>query len=231
MMVQNFLTIIRQNPGKMESYSAAQYVREEKVNSMTHVLGILFGLVCIPILILNACESCAPSIIIGTAIYAFSFLMVFTFSTLFHWNKNEKIRKLFLILDHISIYFLIAGTYTPFILIFINNSFGMMLLSVLWGLTILGVFFKIFFTGRFEIISTIIYLLMGWMLLTGAKEFFANMPTSIVTLILTGAALYTIGVIFYIKRFFAYHHAVWHLFVLLAAICHFSAVLISVPNA
>lgn len=214
----------------MEAYSTDQYLREERINSMTHALGILFGLVSIPILILNACDSSAFPIIIGTVIYGFSFLMVFTFSSLFHWNTNAKVRKLFLILDHISIYFLIAGTYTPFILIFINNSFGMTLLSVLWGLTLLGIFFKIFYTGRFEIVSTIIYLAMGWMLLAGANEFFANMPSPIVTLIITGAVLYSIGVLFYIKRFFAYHHAVWHLFVLSAAICHFSAVLMSVPS-
>ena len=215
----------------METYSTHQYLREERMNSMTHVVGILFGVVCIPILILNACESSTLSIVIGTAVYGFSFLMVFTFSSLFHWNRNEKTRKFFLILDHISIYFLIAGTYTPFILIFINNSFGMALLSVLWGLTLLGIFFKIFYTGRFEILSTIIYLTMGWMLLTGAHEFFVNMPSPVIALIITGAGLYSIGVLFYVKRFFAYHHAVWHLFVLSAAICHFSAVLISVPVA
>jgi hemolysin III len=155
--------------------------------------------------------------------------MVFTFSSLFHWHTKAKIRKLFLILDHISIYFLIAGTYTPFILIFLNNSFGQMLLITLWGLTLLGVFFKIFYTGRYEIVSTIIYLIMGWMLLIGAKEFFANMPSSVITLIITGAILYTIGVLFYVRRFFTYHHTVWHLFVLSAAICHFSAILMSVP--
>ena len=213
----------------MESYSTDQYVREERMNTMTHVLGILFGIVCIPILILNACECSGLSIIVGTAVYGFSFLMVFTFSSLFHWYRNEKMRRLFLILDHISIYFLIAGTYTPFVLIFINNSFGMILLSVLWGLTLIGIFFKIFYAGRFEILSTIIYLIMGWMLLTGANEFFANMPSPVITLIITGAVLYSIGIIFYVKRLFAYHHAVWHLFVLFAAICHFSAVLISVP--
>ena len=213
----------------MATYSTDQNLREERINSITHALGILFGLVCIPILILSACESCGSPIVAGTVIYGFSFLMVFTFSSLFHWNTHAKIRKLFLILDHISIYFLIAGTYTPFILIFINNSFGMMLLSVLWSLTALGIFFKIFFTGRFEIVSTLIYLAMGWMLLTGANEFFANMPSSIIGLIITGAVLYSVGVIFYIKRLFAYHHAVWHLFVLSAAICHFSAVLMSVP--
>lgn len=204
--------------------------KEERMNSLTHVLGILFGIVCIPILILNACESCGPSMIIGTAIYGFSFLMVFTFSSLFHWNTNEKARRIFLILDHISIYFLIAGTYTPFILIFINNSFGMTLLSVLWGLTFLGIIFKLFYTGRFEVVSTIIYLAMGWMLLTGADQFFSNMPRSIAALVIVGAALYSIGVLFYVKRLFAYHHAVWHLFVLSAAICHFSAVMMAVPS-
>jgi len=213
----------------MTPYSPDLDLREERLNSMTHILGIAFGLVCIPILILNACENAATSIIIGITVYGFSFLMVFTFSSLFHWQTKAKIRRLFMILDHISIYFLIAGTYTPFILIFINNSFGMMLLSILWSLTLLGTFFKIFYTGRFEIVSTIIYLIMGWMLLTGAREFFATMPFSIVVLIITGAALYSIGVLFYIWRFFTYHHAVWHLFVLSAAICHFSAILLSVP--
>ena len=228
-MVRNFITINWTKEIRMETFLTGQSLREERINSITHALGILFGLVCIPILILSACENCGSHVIAGTAIYAFSFLMVFTFSSLFHWQTNSKIRRLFLILDHISIYFLIAGTYTPFILIFINNSFGIMMLAALWGLTLLGVFFKIFYTGRFEIISTMIYLLMGWMLLTGAWQFFENMPSPIIILIITGAILYSVGVIFYIKRLFMYHHAVWHLFVLSAAICHFTAVMLSVP--
>lgn len=214
----------------MAIYSTLQESKEERLNSITHFLGIIFGLVCIPILISIAWRNAGLSIVAGTIIYGFSFLMVFTFSTLFHWHTNTKMRKLFLILDHISIYFLIAGTYTPFILIFINNGFGMMLLTVLWGLTLLGIFFKIFYTGRFEVISTIIYLLMGWMLLSSVEDFFANMPYSVIVLIITGAALYSIGVLFYIWRFFAYNHTVWHLFVLSAAICHFTAVLMSVPG-
>jgi hemolysin III len=213
----------------MKTYTSELDLREERLSSITHFLGIAFGLVCIPILILNASENSPRSILVGTIIYGFSFLMLFTFSSLFHWQTKARIRRLFLILDHISIYFLIAGTYTPFILIFINNSFGLMLLSVLWSLTLMGTIFKIFFTGRFEIISTLIYLMMGWMLLIGAREFFANMPFSVIVLIITGAILYSIGVLFYLWRFFTYHHAVWHLFVLSAAICHFSAILISVP--
>jgi hemolysin III len=212
----------------MKAYSGELDLREERLNTLTHILGILFGLVSIPILILNACDTCGITVVAGICIYSLSFLMVFTSSTLFHWQKEGRSRNLWKKIDHISIYFMIAGTYTPFILIFVNNGFGMTLLIVLWSLTLLGTIFKTFFTGKFEIVSTIIYLIMGWMLLTGANAFFANMPYHIVALIVAGGILYTVGVIFYLWRLFTYHHAVWHLFVLGAAICHYAAVLMSI---
>jgi hemolysin III len=146
----------------MKPCSPELELREEKVNVITHIAGILFGLVSVPFLILNACESCKQYVIAGISMYALSFLMVFTFSTLFHLQKEgRRSRHQFKILDHISIYFLIAGTYTPFILIFVNNNFGITLLVVLWVLAIAGTLFKSFYCGRFEIISTIIYLAMG----------------------------------------------------------------------
>lgn len=201
-------------------------LREEKVSAITHVAGILFGLVSVPFLIINACETCGQHIIAGIIIYGLSFLMVFTFSTVFHLQKEGgRRRHIFKILDHISIYFFIAGTYTPFILIFVNNDFGLTLLIVLWILAIAGTIFKTFYCGRFEIVSTIVYLAMGWMLLTGANAFFANMPSTVVWLIIIGAILFSVGVIFYVWRWFAYHHAVWHMMVLAGAICHYVAVL------
>ena len=201
-------------------------LREERVNAITHVAGILFGLVSVPFLILNACETCGDHIIAGVSMYGLSFLMVFTFSTFFHLQKEGgRRRHIFKILDHISIYFFIAGTYTPFILIFVNNDFGFTLLTVLWILAIVGTIFKTFYCGRFEIVSTIVYLAMGWMLLTGADAFFANMPSTVIWLIIVGAICFTVGVIFYIWRWFAYHHAVWHMLVLAGAICHYAAVL------
>ena len=212
----------------MKAYSGELDLREERLNTLTHIVGILFGLVSIPFLISNACASCELHVITGICIYGLSFLMVFTSSTLFHWQKEGKTRNLWKKVDHISIYFMIAGTYTPFILIYVNNGFGITLLVVLWALTIVGTIFKIFFTGKFEIISTIIYLIMGWMLLTGADAFFAKMPYAVTALIVAGGILYTIGVAFYLWRWFTYHHAVWHLFVLSAAICHFTAVLMAV---
>ena len=212
----------------MKAIDAQLELREELVNCITHALGILFGLISIPILVFNATSRGDNNIAAGAGIYGLSFLMVFTFSTLFHSKRQGRMRNIFKKLDHISIYWFIAGTYTPFIIIFVNNQFGITLLVVLWGLTILGTIFKTFLTGKFDLLSTIIYLIMGWLLLAGADEFFANMPTHVVSLIICGAGLYTLGVVFYIWRLFAYHHAVWHLLVLSAAICHYSAIAIAI---
>ncbi|MGZ8510941.1 MAG: PAQR family membrane homeostasis protein TrhA [Chitinophagaceae bacterium] len=212
----------------MQQSNTELKIRQELVNSLTHGLGILFGVVCIPILITQAAKNDNPAGIIGTAIYGFSFLMVFTFSTLYHSFQRRKLKKLMKIFDHISIYFLIAGTYTPFLLIYMNNNLGITLLIILWSLTFAGTIFKCFFCGRWEILSTIIYLAMGWIMLVAGRDFFINMPTSVISLIIKGAAQYTLGVSFYIWEKYMYSHAVWHSFVLTAAICHYVAILIAV---
>ena len=203
-------------------------LKQEMVNSLLHALGILFGIVCIPILLTQAVKNDNVPGIIGSGIYGFSFLMVFTASTLYHGFQQQKIKQLMKILDHISIYFLIAGTYTPFILIYVNNRTGITLLVILWSLTLIGTVFKICFTGRWEILSTIVYLAMGWILLVAGKSFFENMSSSVIALVLTGCFLYTLGVTFYIWEKYIYSHALWHSFVLAAAICHYVAVLLSV---
>jgi len=212
----------------MEESDTELRTKQEMINSLTHGFGILFGIVCIPILITQAVKNGNPSGTAGAAIYGFSFLMVFTFSTLYHGFQQGRIKKLMKIFDHISIYFLIAGTYTPFLLIYMNNSLGITLLIILWSLTLAGTVFKCFFTGRWEIFSTIIYLAMGWIMLVAGRSFFINMPTAVIALIMTGAGLYTLGVSFYIWEKYTYSHAVWHSFVLTAAICHYVAILIAV---
>lgn len=203
-------------------------MRQELINCLTHGFGILFGIVCIPILITEAAKNGNPAGTVGTAIYGFSFLMVFTFSTLYHGFQQQRIKKLMKIFDHISIYFLIAGTYTPFLLIYMNNNLGITLLIILWSLTLAGTIFKCFFCGRWEIFSTIVYLAMGWIMLVAGRSFFIDMPTPVIVLIITGAGLYTLGVSFYIWEKYIYSHAVWHSFVLTAAICHYVAILITV---
>lgn len=136
-------------------------LKQEAVHSIIHAFGIMFGITCISVLTALAAKNTNVPGIVGASIYGFSFLMLFSFSTLYHGFQQPHVKRVLEKLDHISIYFLIAGNYTPFLLIYLNNAFGNTLLSVLWGLTALGILFKIFFTGRFNILSVIIYLLMG----------------------------------------------------------------------
>ncbi|MBL7740765.1 MAG: hemolysin III family protein [Chitinophagaceae bacterium] len=203
-------------------------LKQEVIHSLIHAFGVLFGIISIPVLTALAARNGNVPGIIGAGVYGFCFLMLFTFSSLYHGIQHPQVKKVFEILDHISIYFLIAGTYTPFLLIFLWDSFGITLLSVLWGLTLAGIIFKIFFTGRFDIISVIIYLLMGWIMLAGGKKFFREIPADVLLFIVTGGALYTIGIVFYMRKGGGWHHAVWHFFVLVAAVCHYIAVLLAV---
>jgi hemolysin III len=208
--------------------NAGYSLRQEVVHSMIHAFGILFGIIAIPILTALAAKNANVAGIVGASIYGFSFLMLFSFSTIYHGFQHPQVKRVLEIFDHISIYFLIAGTYTPFLLIYLRNSFGITLLVILWSLTLLGIFFKIFFTGRFEIISVVIYLLMGWIMVAGGKVFFTAVPTDVLIFLFIGGGLYSVGVIFYLWRGFSWHHALWHFFVLAAAVCHYVAVLLAV---
>lgn len=202
--------------------------KQEIIHGIIHAIGIIFGLSALPVLTGIAATHGNTTAIVGAGIYSFCFILLFTCSTVYHLAQDQAVKKLFVVLDHISIYFLIAGTYTPFLLVFMNNAFGITLLSILWGLTAVGVVFKSFFTGRFNIISTILYLVMGWIMVVGGKTFFTTLPLPVIIMIAVGGVLYSIGVYFYLREKGTYTHAIWHLFVLAAAICHYVAVLLSV---
>lgn len=203
----------------------------EIANALTHGFGFLVGIALLPVVTAISARVDRISAIVAAAIYAFSFLMVFIFSTLYHAMRDPDAKFILQKLDHISIYFMIAGTYTPFLLIYLFNAFGITLLSVLWGLTLFGIIFKILFTGRFALVSTLIYLAMGWILLVGGKTFFSAMPTSVLVMMFIGGGLYSIGTPLYLIKRWKYHHVVWHIFVLAAAVCHYVAVLLAVINA
>lgn len=206
----------------------APTLKQELTNSIIHGFGIIFGIIAIPLLIALATKSENTAGVIGASIYGFCFLQLFTFSTLYHGFQNPQVKRVLEILDHISIYFLIAGTYTPFILIYLNNTFGIILLSILWGLTVFGIFFKIFYTGRWNLLSTFIYIAMGLILFIGGRLFFINIPWPVLIMIFIGGGLYLFGVIFYLWEKYPYNHAVWHFFVLCAAVCHYVAILMAV---
>ncbi|RXJ44326.1 PAQR family membrane homeostasis protein TrhA [Gelidibacter gilvus] len=203
-------------------------IQQELVNSIIHGFGIIFGIVGVPILIALAIKSDNTPGVIGAAIYGFCFLQLFTSSTLYHGFQHAEAKRVLQILDHISIYFLIAGTYTPFLLIYMNNTFGITLLTVLWSLTAVGIIFKIFFTGKWNVISTLAYIAMGCIMVVGGRTFFDAIPTGVLAMILIGSVLYLLGVIFYLWKKYPYNHAVWHFFVLAAAVCHYVAILMAV---
>jgi hemolysin III len=203
----------------------------EMANAITHGFGVLIGIASLPVVTAVSTKVDKPSAIVAAAIYAFSFIMLFVFSTLYHATTHPEAKRVLKVLDHISIYFLIAGTYTPFLLIYMLNGFGITLLSILWGLSFIGIFFKIFFAGRFKFLSTMIYIAMGWMLLVGGKTFFLTLPTSVVVMLLVGGGIYTLGTIFYLNKKWVWHHVIWHLFVLAAAVCHYVSVLLAVLHS
>jgi hemolysin III len=205
----------------MDAYNRKQ----ETVNGLTHGVGILFGLAGLPVLSYLANRHGNTVGLVGSFIYSFCFLLVFTASTIYHFSQERKVKRIFKILDHIGIYFFIAGTYTPFLLIYMPDAFGRTLLIILWALTIAGTLFKSYFTGKYEIISTAIYLAMGWIMVVGGRRFFDQLPHTVLVYVCIGAALYTIGAFFYLWDKYKYTHAVWHIFVLTAAVCHYVAVL------
>jgi hemolysin III len=200
----------------------------ETINSITHALGILFGIISIPSLIAFAAQHGSTGQVIGVSIYGSCYIITFTFSTLFHAFKQSAIKQRFELLDHISIYFLIAATYTPFVLHYMNNQQGILLLTIVWSLVITGIFFKLYYLHRFIILSIASYVSMSLMFLVVRRSFFEDMPAEVINLLYTGIVLYLLGIIFFLWQKLKHHHAVWHLFVLAASICHYQAIWLSV---
>jgi len=198
--------------------------KEELANILTHGLGVLFGIVAIPFLISQASVHTTLQNTLGIAVYGFSFLLVYATSTAYHATFDMPYRRVLRIIDHISIYVLIAGSYTPFILLFSESDRGIYLLITLWVLTLFGTVFKVFFTGRLEYLSVIIYLVMGWSVIIMPAEFFNRIPDFCFNILFGGGIIYTIGVIFYLWDSLKYNHAIWHIFVLVGGICHFVAI-------
>ena len=204
--------------------------KQELANALSHGLGVLLGLVGTPLLLIQAYRTSNAYGIAGSAVFCFCLLLVFTASTAYHIAANPAVKHALRVLDHISIYFKIAGTYTPFILLFAFEGIGQALFWALWGLTLLGIVFKILLTNRFEKLSVGIYLAMGWSVVVLPSSFFAQISGPILWFIIAGGLSYTLGVVFYAWKKMTYHHAIWHLWVLIGSLCHYTAVFIAVSR-
>jgi hemolysin III len=198
--------------------------RQELANALTHGVGVLAALAGGAVLVTVASLRGDPWKIVGAAVFTATLVLLYAASTLYHAVSSPGAKGRLKVLDHASIYLLIAGTYTPFTLGGLRGGWGWSLFGVIWGLAVAGVVFKLFSAGRFQRVSTGIYIAMGWLILIAIGPMVRSLPPSVLVWLLAGGMAYTLGTIFYHNRRFTYSHAVWHLFVLAGSACHAVAV-------
>jgi hemolysin III len=202
-----------------------QSVGEEIANSVSHGLGLLAALAGFPVLVIAAGQRGNAAEIVGASVFATTMVLMYLTSTLFHALPSCRGKRVFQILDHSAIFFLIAGTYTPFTLGVLRGSWGWTLFGLVWSLAVVGTMLKVLGGVRYTMISTWVYLAMGWLVLIAAKTVWTLMPGWGLFWLVAGGIAYTAGAIFFMAERIRYFHFVWHLFVVAGTACHFVAVL------
>jgi hemolysin III len=203
-------------------------LREEKANAISHGIGVILSIVALILLIVQATRQGDPWQIVSFSIYGASLVILYLCSTLLHSIQHKKLKDIFEILDHSAIYLLIAGSYTPFMLVTLRGPLGWSILAVIWSLAIIGIVLKCFFVKRFILLSTLCYICMGWFIVLAIKPLYVHLPFAGIVWLVAGGLFYTFGSIFYVWRRVPYHHAIWHVFVLAGSISHFFCILLYV---
>ena len=201
---------------------------EEWLNSITHGLGVVLGIIALVMMLDKGWQILNKTQLTGVSIYGGCFILLFLCSTLYHAIALPRCKRLLKTLDHCAIYLLIAGTYTPLMLISLANSQVEWVLIAIWSLALSGVLFKCFFVHRFKLFSLGLYLIMGWLCMAILPQLVASLSSQGFWLLLAGGLCYSAGVPFYAIKRIPYNHAIWHLFVLAGAVCHFLCVYLSV---
>jgi hemolysin III len=197
---------------------------EERINVWSHFIGFLLGLVALILLIIKSTYQEGHLDLLVYLIYGACILALFAASTLYHNSKNEIKRRRLKVFDHCAIYTLIAGSYIPFIALGMANKWGYIILSVVWALAIAGIVLKLFFTGRFKLLSTISYVLLGWIVVFAVKPLMDALSPQALFYLAAGGLFYTVGAVLYSIKKIPYNHAIFHIFVLAGAFSHFWAV-------
>ncbi len=197
---------------------------EEKLNIITHGIGLVLSIIALVLLIVHASEMGTTRHIVSFTIFGASLILLYAASTFYHYFQHPDIRKKLNILDHAAIYVLIAGTYTPFTLITLKGTIGWTIFCITWGIALVGVFLKLFYTGRYDKISTIAYVLMGWIIIFAIKPLIKNLPIEGLYWLLAGGVFYTIGAVLYSIQKLRFNHAIFHVFVLFGSFSHFMAI-------
>jgi hemolysin III len=198
--------------------------REELANTITHGVAVLASLVAGVALIALAALSGDVWRIISAAVFSLSLVLLYSASTIYHGAPLGQVKRRLEILDHCAIFVLIAGTYTPFTLISLRGVWGWSLFGVIWGLAIAGIILKLIFTTRFPLLSTLVYIAMGWLVVVAVAPMLEALPLAVLAWLVAGGVAYTAGTLFYHQRRMPFAHAIWHLFVITGSVCHVIAV-------
>ncbi|MES1943582.1 hemolysin III family channel protein [Salinisphaera sp. PC39] len=204
--------------------TAPQRIREEIANAVTHGIGVLLSIGGGATLVTLVAIYAGAREVVGSLVFVISLALLYSASTLYHAIPHPRARHHLKVLDHCAIYLLIAGTYTPFTVAALRGGLGWSLFGAVWGLALLGIVFKLFFTGRLRVLSTAAYVFMGWLAVIAFVPISRELEPAALQWLIAGGVAYTAGTFFYHNERLRYSHAVWHLFVLAGSICHFSAV-------
>ena len=208
-------------PHHHSQYSAS----EELANALTHGIAAAASLGAGAVLITLSALWGDVWQLSGAIVYVATLFVMYLASTVYHSIPQPKLKARFKVLDHCAIYLLIAGTYTPFMLVGLRGPWGWSLLTVIWSLAAAGIAFKLFFTGRFKLISTLIYIAMGWLIVVAVKPMMNSLSAFTLQWLLAGGLFYTLGTVFYMAKKIPYSHSIWHGFVIAGSACHFVAVM------
>lgn len=209
----------------------SRQIGEEIANAITHGIGAALAIAGLVLLLVKAAHTGTPWHITSFAIFGATMVILYIASTLYHALVPPRAKRTFRKFDHMSIYLLIAGTYTPFCLTLLNGWLGWIIFGTVWACAILGIVFKALHTGRAETISTILYMVMGWMVIFFIKPVYSGMTATGFTWLLLGGLAYSLGVVFFVLERIRFSHSIWHLFVIGGSTFHFFAVLTLLPSA
>ena len=197
---------------------------EEKLNIASHVFGFVLSLVALVLLVVHASRHGNAWHIVSFSIFGASLVTLYGASAIYHSVKDPVLRNRLRIVDHATIYILIAGTYTPFTLVTLNGFAGWMIFSVSWGMAVIGIVLKLFFTGRYDLLSTLMYVFMGWIIVFALEPLIHNLSSDGLFWLVAGGIAYTLGAVLYSIQKIKFNHAIFHVFVLIGSVCHFISV-------
>lgn len=204
---------------------------EEIANSITHGIGLLFSLAGLGALLFLTWMKGSTIHFVSCGIYGATLVLIYAASTIYHSVRNPRIKHYFQVFDHVAIYLIIAGTYTPFTLVSLRGFWGWLLFGAVWTLSLFGIVFRIVFADRFKALRIALYLVSAWLAILAIKPMLAAIPLAGIIWLVVGGVAYTSGLIFFAWEKLRFNHAIWHLFVMAGSVCHYCAVILYVVKA